>query len=54
MDARIEVWKRIITMIPSCCNCLNFKNEVCTLYNVTPPAQVIHDGCEQWLDFIPF
>lgn len=54
MDRRLEVWKQIVQMMPSCANCEHYKDEVCSKYNAKPPAVVIVQGCEQWENCIPF
>lgn len=49
-------------LIHSCLTCVNFREkadengvaEICTLYDVSPPARVIAYGCDSWEDNIPF
>lgn len=40
----------------SCINCKNFDEnaELCKLANIRPPAKVIANGCESFVDGIPF
>jgi len=40
----------------TCITCTHFKENVCDLVNITPPPQVIADGCPKYddIDEIPF
>lgn len=43
-------------MLQSCINCDNFKEdtEICSLFNQRPPARIIVESCEKWVELIPF
>lgn len=40
----------------TCTNCEDFdiKLDICTRWNMKPPATVIVVGCDNWMDDIPF
>ena len=38
----------------TCINCDSWNENKCQLYDITPPANVIVNGCEHWQFDIPF